>query len=338
MESLSVKFRPTTFEEVCSQQSIITILNRQLETNTTKNAYLFYGASGCGKTTVARIFANRINKGFGTPVEIDAASNNGVDNVRQLIKSASERSLDSEYKVIILDECHALTNQAWQAFLKCIEEPPKYTIFIFCTTEKNKVPETIKNRCQVFNFSRILPEVICERLRAICSNLQLVNYNEACDYISKISDCSMRTAISNLEKCIDYDRSLSIQSVLECLGAFSLKLFFQLINSIIDGNEANVSQIIQEVYLNGSDIKLFVDEFFKFCLSISKYIMFKDCSVIDIPQAYENELINCTNFDGSNSYYSYIIDNLLKLRSLLKTDTEYFSITYVYLIKMARCE
>ena len=112
MESLAVKYRPKLFEEVCSQESIIKILRRQLELKQFKNTYLFCGASGCGKTTVARIFANEINKGIGSPIEIDGASNNGVDNVKSIIKSASERSIDSEYKIYIIDECHALTNQA----------------------------------------------------------------------------------------------------------------------------------------------------------------------------------------------------------------------------------
>ena len=186
MISLSVKYRPTKFNDVSSQTSIIRILSKQLDTNTFKNAYLFCGSSGCGKTTIARIFANEINKQNGSPIEIDAASNNGVDNVKQIIKSASERSLDSEYKIYIIDECHALTSQAWQAFLKCIEEPPRYTIFIFCTTEKNKVPDTIKNRCQVFNFNRIPSELIKLRLEYISKAEGFTNYQDACDYISRI--------------------------------------------------------------------------------------------------------------------------------------------------------
>jgi len=338
MVSLSVRFRPTEFEDVCSQESIIRILTQQLATNTFKNVYLFYGASGCGKTTVARIFANKVNKGYSIPIELDAASNNGVENVRQLIKSASERSLDSEYKVIIIDECHALTNQAWQAFLKCIEEPPRYTIFIFCTTEKNKVPETIKNRCQVFNFNRITSSVICSRLKYICKELKLTYYDEACEYISKISDNSLRTAISNLEKCIDFDSSLSIQSVLKCLGNFSYKTFFDLINSIIDGKETDVILCINSLYEEGNDLKLFVDEFFRFALDLSKYILFKDCSIISIPNVYEDDIIRCINFDSSSSYYSYIIDNVLKLKEMLKLDTDYLSIIETFFIKMSRCE
>ena len=153
--SLATKYRPKEFSDVSSQSSVIMILNQQIETNNFKNSYIFSGTSGCGKTTCARIFANKINKGCGNPIEIDAASNNGVDYTRDIVKSANERSLDSQYMIIIIDECHVLTSASWQSLLKCIEETPKYTIFIFCTTDPQKIPDTIMNRCQRFNFTRI---------------------------------------------------------------------------------------------------------------------------------------------------------------------------------------
>ena len=121
MESLSVKYRPRTFEDVIGQSAIVTILKRQLELGQFKNCYLFCGPSGCGKTTIARIFANKINNGIGSPIEIDAASNNGVENVKNIVAEASERSIEGEYKIYIIDECHSLTNQAWQAFLNLLK-------------------------------------------------------------------------------------------------------------------------------------------------------------------------------------------------------------------------
>ena len=184
--SLATKYRPNKWESVVGQKSIVEILNQQLLTQNIKNTYIFSGASGCGKTTIARLFAMAINKDRGTPIEIDGASNSGVDNVRQIVESAKERSIDSEYKIYIIDECHALSNQAWQAFLKCIEEPPKYTIFIFCTTDPHKIPDTIKNRCMRFNFSRIESDLIYNRLLYICEQESFTNYNNACDYISRI--------------------------------------------------------------------------------------------------------------------------------------------------------
>ena len=166
-ESLAVKYRPKEFSEAVGQDAIITILEKQLEKRNFKNAFLFCGASGCGKTTVARIFANKINEGYGEPIEIDAASNNGVDNIRDIVSAANERSIDSEYKIYIIDECHTLTPQSWQAFLKCLEEPPKYTIFIFCTTDPQRVPNTILSRVQRYNFQRISHKGIVDRLKYI---------------------------------------------------------------------------------------------------------------------------------------------------------------------------
>ncbi|MBQ6632027.1 MAG: AAA family ATPase, partial [Romboutsia sp.] len=168
MNSLYLKYRPKDFNGVIGQESIIKILKQQLDTDNIFNCMIFSGVSGTGKTTVARIFADEVNKHCGYPIEIDAASNNGVDNVKQIVSSAAERSINSEYKVYIIDEAHMLSTQAWNAFLKTIEEPPKYTIFIFCTTDPHKIPETIQNRCMRFNFTRVVPSLIEQKLDFIC--------------------------------------------------------------------------------------------------------------------------------------------------------------------------
>ena len=220
MLSLSVKYRPTKFEEVCSQKAIVKILNRQLELKDYSNCYLFSGPSGTGKTTIARIFSNKINNGVGEPIEIDAASNNGVDNIRSIIDEAKERSLVSEYKIFIIDECHMITTAGWNAFLKCIEEPPKYTIFMFCTTNPEKIPSTILNRVMRFNLSKINLVDIESRLDYISNQEKLLNYKEAINYISKIANGSLREAIADLEKCLNYSNDLKIENILECLGSF----------------------------------------------------------------------------------------------------------------------
>ena len=126
--------------------------------------------AGCGKTTCARIFANEINKGLGNPIEMDAASNSGVDDVRNIIQQAQTKSLDSEYKVFIIDECHSISNTGWQAFLKLIEEPPAKSIFIFCTTDPERIPKTILSRVQRYNFTKISQQGIIDRLRYILEN------------------------------------------------------------------------------------------------------------------------------------------------------------------------
>ena len=235
--SLAVKYRPKKFDDCLSQNSTIKILKQQIEKRSFGNCYLFAGSSGCGKTSIARILAQLINNNNGSPIEIDGASNNGVDAVRAIIDSANERSLDSDYKIFIIDECHAITSQAWQAFLKCIEEPPKYTIFMFCTTNPEKIPETILNRVIRFNITKVSNNLIKDRLLFICKQEGFYNYEEACDYISKLAEGSVRSAIAYLEKCSNYSHDLDIKNVLNCLGNFSYKSFFDLTNYLIDGKE-----------------------------------------------------------------------------------------------------
>lgn len=336
-ESLAVKYRPKEFSDCVGQPSIIKILNRQIELNEFKNACLFAGASGCGKTTCARIVANMLNKGQGEPIEIDAASNNGVENVRQIIHDAQERSIDSKYKVYIIDECHSLTNQAWQAFLKCIEEPPTYTIFIFCTTDPQKIPETIKNRVQRFTFNRISTEQIRDRLAYICRQEGFTNYEESVDYLSRMSEGGMRAAITFLDKCSSYSSDLSINNVLAALGNYSYDSFFSLVNNMIDGNEKDVLKIISDFYDQGNDLKLFVDQFLNFCMDVTKYSLFRSTDVTRIPISMESALQGATNFDNASKYYTYVIDKLLVLKNMLKSDTSPRSTIEIVFLQITRC-
>lgn len=174
-KALAIKYRPKTWDDVCEQEAIKVILKNQIETNTVKHGYLFCGPAGCGKTTAARIFANEINHGQGNPIELDAASNNSVEDIRRMIEQAQTQSLDSEYKVFILDEVHSLSSQAWQAFLKTLEEPPVKSIFIMCTTDPERVPKTILSRSQRYNFQKISADGIVSRLLHI---LEMEGYKE----------------------------------------------------------------------------------------------------------------------------------------------------------------
>lgn len=337
-QSWAVKYRPQKFEEMCGQSSVIKILTKQIETNSIKNAYLFAGSSGCGKTTAARIFAKMINKGVGEPIEIDGASNNGVDNVKTIIKGAQERSIDSLYKIYIIDECHAITNQGWQAFLKAIEEPPMYTIFMFCTTDPQKIPATILNRVQRFNITRISTQQIIDRLKYICKQENMINYDEACEYIAKICDGGMRDSIATLEKCAGYSNDLQINNVLEALGNYSYESFFNIINSMIDGNEGNVIQNIEYYYNNGNDLKLFVDKFFSFVLDIDKYILFNNMELTTLPSSMEEDVKKCIAFDNPGSYYNYILDKLLLLKQNIKNDNTLKNTIIVVFLQMTRCQ
>ena len=331
MKSLAVKYRPKSWDAVVGQDVIVDILRKQLSTKNIKNAYIFSGASGCGKTTAARIFANELNNHQGEPIEIDGASNNGVDNVKQIISSASQRSLNSEYKIYIIDEAHMLTTQAWNAFLKTIEESPKYTIFIFCTTDPQKIPDTIKNRCMRFNFTRISSDVILSRLRYICMQEHITNYQDSIDYISRTSNGEMRNAISKLETCLDYSNNMDIQTTLKALGNFSYEVFFDLTNNIIDGKFDKVSSLIDDIYNDGGDITNFVNNYLGFLLDITKYSLNKDIKCTSIPNVYQQKLDFSIAFDNANQYYNYYIDSVLDLKNMLKSDpTPYYTVMVIF--------
>lgn len=338
MISLAVKYRPTEWDQVTEQKSVVQILQRQIDVNEIKNVYLFAGATGCGKSTLARLFANKINKGIGQPIEIDAASNNGVDNIRSIIKSAQERSIDSKYKIFIIDETHALTNQAWQAFLKCLEEPPQYTIFIFCTTDPQKIPATILNRVQRFNISKISYDGIKNRLKYICDQEHFTNYDEAIEYIAKIADGGMRDAIALLEKAASLATDLSISNVLTALGNYSYESFFRLANALIDGDEKTIFEIIDTYYKNGNDLKVFIDQYLSFSIDLMKYSIFKTCDILQIPKSFEADLIHTISIENASKYFKYVTNKLFELKSAIKNDTNIKSTIEVSFIQLSRCE
>lgn len=335
-ESLAVKYRPTTLDEMIGQSSVVKIIERQLSLKQYKNAYLFCGPSGVGKTTICRCIANQINGNLSGLEELDAASNNGVENIRNIVKFAQERSVSSEYKIILLDEVHALTSQAWQALLKCLEEPPQYTIFMLCTTESQKVPQTIINRCQRYNLSKISTEKIEERLFYICEKEGFTNYEESIKFIAKLSEGGMRDAISTLEKVASFDTHFDIESTLDILGVYPYNTLFKLVNDIIDSNVSEVSKTISTICNEGKDLKVFVDQFFSFCLDITKYCLFHDTSLLQIPQSEENSLKLSTNFENCEKYYMVIVDKLMDLKQKIKNDNSIKSLVEASFINMAR--
>ena len=344
MESLAVKYRPRTFDEVISQKAVVDTLKRQLETETFKNVYLFCGPSGDGKTTIARIFANELNHGTGTPIEIDGASNNGVDNVRAIIDESKTRSIDSEYKVIIIDECHQITSAGWNAFLKCIEEPSPYTVFIFCTTDPQKIPATIQNRVQRFNLTRISTEEIKNRLRFVALAEGCTDFEAACDYIAKLSCGGMRDALSMLERCIGYSNNLCIKNVIYSLGNFSYETFLKLTNAIFDRDERTIIEIIDDCFNQGGDLKLFIEQYLDFVLDLNKYCLFNDIEVTKIPASLEKGkskddclcVAYATGFEGNVKFFNELADKMLNLKLILKNDTMPRTTILVTLLEVCR--
>lgn len=289
--SLAVKYRPKSFDDVVEQKAIKDILTDQIETGTFQHSYLFCGPAGCGKTTAARIFANDINGGKGNPIELDAASNNGVDSIREVIDGARRKPLDSEYKVYILDEVHMLSTGAWNAMLKLLEEPPKTTVFIMCTTDPQKIPATILSRVQRYNFSKISLDNIVNRLKYIVSQENMeadvqgaFSYTkEAIQYIAKLADGGMRDAITMMDKCLSLDPEMTIESVVQALGTVDYNTHFDLLFYMESGNIAAAAKLIEDVFNSGKDLKQFVKQFQYFVLDVCKYLMFRDFTYVSIP-------------------------------------------------------
>lgn len=295
MKALALKYRPKTFDDLVEQGPIKQILESQVSTSTHQNSYLFTGGAGTGKTTSARIMANEINKGEGNPIEIDAASNTGVDNVREIITDAKFKSLDSEYKVYIIDECHMLSTGAWNAMLKILEEPPAKTIFILCTTDPQKIPATIISRVQRFDFRRITFNGIVKRLMYIldeedkeCGNI--IYDVEAVEYLAKLADGGMRDAITLMDKCISYNPDLTIQTIIEALGTVDYETMVKLTEDTITANKTGIINEVEQAYRSGVDLKQFMKQYSWFLLDIYKYHLTKSFEFMQIPPTYEKEI------------------------------------------------
>lgn len=343
--SLATKYRPQTFADVVEQNITTAILERQIKNRSFKNCYGFFGTSGTGKTSLARVFALAINNGVGDPIEIDGATAGSTENIKNIVESANTRSLTGEYKIFIIDECQMLgggrkeNSPAWAAFLKCLEDCPAYTIFIFCSTNPEKIPDAIMNRIQRYNFTPISQKGIKNRLIYICQQEGFTNYEMTCDFISKICHGGMRDAIAMLEQVADYSKDLDINIAKQIIGGLSYEVLFKLTWAIIQGQQAEIISMVDELYNNGQDLRLFVNTYLDFILDLIKYILFKDPSLLTIPEYLASEGNNAVaatvDFKGSLKYFNTLSDKLLTLKTLIKTDNSYKSTIEIFLIKTA---
>lgn len=314
MEALATKYRPQHFEDVVCQDNVKKVLSNQLQTGEIKQAYLFCGSSGTGKTTSARIFANDVNEGKGKPIEIDGASNNGVDNIRSIIDDCRMKSLDSKYKVYIIDEVHMLSIEAFNALLKVLEEPPKGVIFILCTTDPHKIPATILSRLQRFDFKRIPQFEIVQRLKYILNEEGNTTYDiEALEYIAKLADGGMRDAIMKLDTVIGYTNNITLQAVLDCLGITNYEHLLKIVQGIINKQADEPIQIIDSIYRDGKDLKLFVKDLNKFVLDLCKLNITRNKELTMIPTDIMRQ---CIHIATNTSKYD-LVDILDGVNNLL---------------------
>ena len=277
------KFRPGEFDEVKGQDHIVTTLRNQIKAERIGHAYLFCGTRGTGKTTVAKILAKAVNcmqPVDGNPcnvcesckkinsqtslnvIEIDAASNNGVANVRDIIDEVQYSPAEGKYKVYIIDEVHMLSSGAFNALLKTLEEPPSYVIFILATTDPQKIPITIHSRCQRYDFRRITIDTITDRLKDLVDREQVTAEEKALRYVARAADGSMRDALSLLERCIAFylGEEITYEKALEVLGAVDTIVYSKMFGCILREDVVGCMELVNEMLVQGREMSQFISE------------------------------------------------------------------------------
>lgn len=275
-------YRPKTFGDVVGQEHIVKTLKNQIKNNNIGHAYLFSGTRGTGKTSTAKIFARAVNclnpineepcneceicidtlnDNIMDIVEIDAASNNSVDDIRELRESVKYTPSKAKYKVYIIDEVHMLSQGAFNALLKTLEEPPSYVIFILATTEPHKIPATILSRCQRFDFKRVSSKDIASRMSYICKKENIEAEEKALSLIARNSQGALRDALSILDQCISFgNEKIEYNDVIELLGTVNIDELFELSQSIIDENTKKSLEILNEFIIWGKDIRNLIND------------------------------------------------------------------------------
>lgn len=290
-QALYRKWRPNEFDEVKGQEHIVTTLKNQIKYERVGHAYLFCGTRGTGKTTIARLLAKAVNcenPVDGSPcnecascksitegasmnvIEIDGASNNGVDNIRQINSSVQYSPSTGKYLVYIIDEVHMLRKEAFNALLKTLEEPPSYVIFILATTDVHSVPITILSRCQRYDFKRISIDIITDRLAELLERENIKATREALSYVAKVADGSMRDALSILDQCISFNlgEELTYDKVLETVGAVDIDIYISLLDAIIHDDVNKAVNIVDDAVWQGKDLSQFIIEFIGFIRNV----------------------------------------------------------------------
>lgn len=333
------KYRPTTFKEVSSQEHIVRILENSIVSSKISHAYLFSGERGVGKTTLARLFAKALNCKSGPTiqpcnecssckdiaaggsldvVEIDGASNTGVDDVRKLIERVQYRPVEGQFKIFIIDEVHMLSTSAFNALLKTIEEPPPGCLFIFATTELHKIPATILSRCQHFVFRRIPFSGMISRLKTVCSSEGLDVSEKGLFYICRLAEGSLRDALSLLDQTVSYSagNSISEEDIISVFGLCSMDSIYALGNAVLKGDSATALTRLKELYDRGIEIRRLSMDLAEYFRNLTMVLLSENPgTLVNLPQ---QELQEITNIAAQ--YDSVHIERLFNL--FIKTSNE----------------
>ena len=335
------KYRPMNFEEVVGQEHITRTLKNQIMANRVGHAYLFNGGRGTGKTSSAKILAravNCLNPQEGEPcneceicksalagtltdiVEMDAASNNSVEDIRSIREEVNFLPTKAKYRVYIIDEVHMLSTGAFNALLKTLEEPPEHVKFILATTEPQKLPPTILSRCQRFDFKKIGKEYIKQRLEYICKENQIEITNEALELIAILAEGALRDALSILERCMQENtQKIDEDIVKDLVGIPKLTYIYEITKSIIEKNVENAIQNTNKVLEEGKDVNALLLEIIKF---IKDVLILKISSKIDIYSQEEQEYMKNISEEISKEQLMHLIYELSELQNDLKWSTQ----------------